>query len=46
MGSRKDSFLNDPSMRKIYHALTLTLHQPPGNLQWLLPLRSAGLQPA
>ena len=23
-------------MRKIYHALTLNLHQPPGNLQWLL----------
>ncbi len=23
-------------MRKSYHALTLNLHQPPGNLQWLL----------
>ena len=23
-------------MRKIYHALTLNLHRPPGNLQWLL----------
>ncbi len=23
-------------MRKIYHALTLNLHQPPGNLQRLL----------
>lgn len=23
-------------MRKVYHALTLNLHQPPGNLQWLL----------
>jgi hypothetical protein len=23
-------------MRKIFHALTLNLHQPPGNLQWLL----------
>ena len=23
-------------MRRIHHALTLNLHQPPGNLQWLL----------
>ena len=23
-------------MRKVFHALTLNLHQPPGNLQWLL----------
>ena len=23
-------------MRKIYHAITLNLHQRPGNLQWLL----------
>jgi hypothetical protein len=30
-------------MRKIYHALTLNLHQPPGNLQWLLPAQSADM---